>query len=111
MSLLAFLPLTARLPCALQAPRRVSGRVLEREIASTEPLARLYVDSLHLLPRNQVVVVLDQSCLAQFAHVASPGQLSNAKFQMIADDDVYAIGLVVEPTASDAEVCHHGCDW
>ena len=110
MSLLAFLPLTARLPCALQAPRRVSGRVLEREIASTEPLARLYVDSLHLLPRNQVVVVLDQSCLAQFAHVASPGQLSNAKFQMIADD-VYAIGLVVEPTASDTEVCHHGGDW
>jgi hypothetical protein len=30
---------------------------------------------------------------------------------MIADDDVYAIGLVVEPTASDAEVCHHGGDW
>ena len=70
----------------------------------------MYVDSLHFLPRNQVVVVLDQKCLAQFAHVASPGQPSNAKFQK-RDGGVYAIDFIVAPTASDVEVRPHGGDW
>ena len=98
--------------CAPQAGRRASERVIERESASTEPLARVYVDGLHLLPRNQVVVVLDQSCLARFAHVASQDLLSNATFQKREGGrGVYAIDLIVASTVSDVEVRPHGGDW
>ena len=84
---------------------------MEMESASTEPIARLYFDGLHLLPRNQVVVVLDQGCVAQFAHVASPDHPSNAKFQKRAGAGVYAIDLVVASAQADAEVRPGVGDW
>ena len=73
----------------------------------------MYVDGPVLLPRNQVVVLLHDSCLARFAHVVSPksDHPSNAKFQKRAGVGVYAIDLVVAPAQADAEVRPDVGDW